>query len=72
MTQINGAGVIQVAAYGQWDLSGSYAINDNFSVLFEATNLTEEAVTKFGRYKNQFIGAEDAGRRISLGLNAKF
>jgi TonB-dependent receptor len=72
MTQINGAGVIHVAAYGQWDMSGSYAINDNFSVLFEATNLTEEAVTKYGRYKNQFIGAEDAGRRISVGLNAKF
>ncbi len=72
MTQINGAGVIHVRAYGQWDMSGSYAINDNVSVLFEATNLTEEAVTKYGRYQNQFIGAEDAGRRISVGLNAKF
>ena len=72
MTQINGAGVIHVAAYGQWDMSGSYAINDNVSVLFEATNLTEEVVTKYGRYTNQFIGAEDAGRRVSIGLTAKF
>jgi TonB-dependent receptor len=72
MTQVNGAGVIHVAAYGQWDMSGSYAINDNVSVLFEATNLTEETVTKYGRYTNQFIGAEDAGRRVSVGLTAKF
>jgi len=41
-------------------------------VVFEATNLTEEVVTKYGRYTNQFIGAEDAGRRVSIGLTAKF
>lgn len=72
MTQINGAGVIHVADYGQWDMSGKYAINDSVSVLFEATNLTEEVVTKYGRYTNQFIGAEDAGRRVSVGVTAKF
>lgn len=72
MTQTNGAGVVNVAAYGQWDMSGSYEINDNVSVLFEATNLTEEVVTKYGRYTNQFLLAEDAGRRISVGVQAKF
>jgi TonB-dependent receptor len=72
MTQTNGDGVVNVAAYGQWDMSGSYAITDNISVLFEATNLTEEVVTKYGRYTNQFLLAEDAGRRISLGVQAKF
>jgi outer membrane receptor protein involved in Fe transport len=72
MTQTNGDGVVNVDAYGQWDMSGSYAINDNISILFEATNLTEEVVTKYGRYKNQFLLAEDAGRRLSLGLTAKF
>ncbi|MET0355247.1 MAG: TonB-dependent receptor [Cellvibrio sp.] len=72
MTQTNGDGVVNVDSYGQWDLSGSYAINDNFSILFEATNLTEEVVTKYGRYKNQFLLAEDAGRRLSLGVAAKF
>jgi len=72
MTQTNGDGVVNVAAYGQWDMSGSYAFNDNVSILFEATNLTEEVVTKYGRYKNQFLLAEDAGRRISVGVQAKF
>jgi len=72
LTQTNGDGVVHVAAYGQWDMSGSYAINENISILFEATNLTEEVVTKYGRYKNQFLLAEDAGRRLSLGVTAKF
>jgi TonB-dependent receptor len=72
MTQTNGDGVVNVAAYGQWDLSGSYAITDNISVVLEATNLTEEVVTKYGRYTNQFLLAEDAGRRIAVGLTAKF
>lgn len=72
LTQTNGDGVVNVAAYGQWDMSGSYAITDNISVLFEATNLTEEVVTKYGRYTNQFLLAEDAGRRIAVGLTAKF
>ncbi len=72
LTQSNGDGVVHVDAYGQWDLSGSYEVNENISVLFEATNLTEEVVTKYGRYSNQFLLAEDAGRRISVGVQAKF
>jgi iron complex outermembrane recepter protein len=72
LTQSNGDGVVHVAAYGQWDMSGSYEVNENVSVLFEATNLTEEVVTKYGRYNNQFLLAEDAGRRISVGIQAKF
>lgn len=72
LTQTNGNGVTNVNAYGQWDMSGSYEINENVSVLFEATNLTNEVVTKYGRYKNQFLLAEDAGRRISVGVQAKF
>lgn len=72
MTQTNGDGVTNVAAYGQWDMSGSYEINENVSVLFETTNLTEEVVKKYGRYENHFLLAEDAGRRISFGVQAKF
>ncbi len=72
MTQSNGNGVVNVAAYGQWDMSGSYAITDNISVLFEVTNLTQAVITKYGRYTNQFLLAEDAGRRIGVGLTAKF
>jgi iron complex outermembrane receptor protein len=72
LTQQNGDGVTQVAAYGQWDLSGSYEVSKNLSVVFEATNLNEAVVKKYGRYTNQFLLAEDAGRRFALGLIAKF
>ena len=72
LTQSNGDGVTQVAAYGQWDLSGSYELTNNFSVVFEGTNLTKAVVKKYGRYTNQFLLAEDSGRRFALGLTAKF
>lgn len=72
LTQSNGDGVTQVAAYGQWDASGSYEVTKNLSVVFEATNLTKAVVKKYGRYTNQFLLAEDSGRRFALGLTAKF
>ncbi|NIB40921.1 TonB-dependent receptor [Pseudomaricurvus alkylphenolicus] len=72
LTQTNGDGVTHVDEYEQWDMSGSYEINDNLMVVFEITNLTEEIVTKHGRFDNHFLLAEDAGRRFALGLNAKF
>ncbi len=72
LTQSNGDGVTQVAAYGQWDASGSYEVTKNLSVVFEASNLTKSVVKKYGRYTNQFLLAEDSGRRFALGLTAKF
>jgi iron complex outermembrane receptor protein len=72
LTQLNGDGVTQVAAYGQVDASGSYEITKNVSVVFEATNLTKSVVKKYGRYTNQFLLAEDSGRRFALGLTGKF
>jgi len=72
LTQTQGDGVTNVDEYEQWDMSGSYEINDNMSVVFEITNLTEEIVTKHGRFDNHFLLAEDAGRRFALGVTAKF
>jgi iron complex outermembrane receptor protein len=72
LTQSNGDGVTQVASYGQWDASGSYEVTKNVSLVFEATNLTKSVVKKYGRYTNQFLLAEDSGRRFAVGLNAKF
>jgi iron complex outermembrane recepter protein len=72
LRQSNGDGVTFVDEYEQWDMSGSYDINDNFTVFFEVTNLTEEVVTKHGRFNNHFLLAEDAGRRFALGLSANF
>jgi TonB-dependent receptor len=72
LTQSNGDGVTFVDDYSQWDMSGSYDINENFTAFFEITNLTEEVVTKHGRFSNHFLLAEDAGRRFAVGVRASF
>ncbi|MGS2722384.1 TonB-dependent receptor [Porticoccus sp. GXU_MW_L64] len=72
LTQINGDGVQFVDDYDQWDLSASYDISDSTSIFFEGINLTENVVTKRGRFSNQFLLAEDAGRRLILGIRSSF
>lgn len=72
LTQANGDGVTFVDDYEQWDLSASYDLGENITVFLEGINLTEEVVTKHGRFSNQFLLAEDAGRRFALGVRANF
>lgn len=72
LTQTNGDGVVFVDEYGQWDLSGSYEVLEDITLSVEVTNLTEEVVVKHGRFSNHFLLAEDAGRRVALGLSARF
>ena len=72
LTQLNGDGVQFVDEYSQWDLSASYDINDSLTVFFEGLNLTEEVVTKHGRFDNHFLIAEDSGRRLSIGLRGNW
>jgi len=72
LTQSNGNGVTFVDDYEQWDMSGSFDISENVTAFFEVTNITEEVVTKHGRFSNHFLLAEDAGRRFALGLSASF
>jgi TonB-dependent receptor len=72
LTQLNGDGVQFVDDYEQWDFSASYDINENLTVFFEGLNLTEEVVTKRGRFDNHFLLAEDSGRRLSLGLRGSW
>ena len=49
-----------------------YDISDNLTVFFEGLNLTEEVVTKRGRFDNHFLLAEDTGRRLSLGFRGNW
>ncbi len=72
LTQSNGDGVTNVDDYEQWDMSGSYDLGENVTAFFEVTNITEEVVTKHGRFSNHFLLAEDAGRRFALGISASF
>ncbi len=72
LTQVNGDGVQFVDEYSQWDFSASYDVSDNLTVFLEGINLTEEVVTKRGRFSNHFLLAEDSGRRVSLGLRGSW
>ena len=71
---LNGAGqaVTQVRARYQLDMSATYHINKNFGVFVEGENLTNQYLLKYAYYQNQFLSAEDSGRRWKLGVRANF
>ena len=72
LVQIQGSEPTYVRSYQQFDLSASYAMNDNLSVFIEGVNITEENVLKHGRYPNQLLLAQQPGARYSLGLRGSF
>ncbi|MDU0355219.1 TonB-dependent receptor [Paraglaciecola aquimarina] len=63
---------VNTETYGQWDISGSYDINENFTVFFEGINITEEELVQTGRFANQIYSIEDNGSRYAIGVRAKF
>jgi iron complex outermembrane recepter protein len=71
---LNGAGqaVTQVRARYQLDASAFYHFNKNFEVFAEGENLTNTYLLKYAYYQNQFLYAEDSGRRFKLGARATF
>jgi TonB-dependent receptor len=71
---LNGAGqaVTQVRSRYQMDASAFYHFNRNFAIFAEGENLTNTYVLKYAYYQNQFLYAEDSGRRVKLGVRATF
>jgi iron complex outermembrane receptor protein len=71
---LNGAGqaVTQVRSRYQLDASAIFHLNKNFAVFVEGSNLTNENFYKYAYYQNQFLYAEDSGRRFKLGVRAGF
>ena len=63
---------VVVDSYGQWDLSGSYDINDNFTVFFEGVNINEQRLVSRGRESDQVVSVIDTGARWALGVRARF
>ncbi|MBU2987679.1 TonB-dependent receptor [Saccharophagus degradans] len=57
-----------VSEYGQWDISASYEINDNFSVFVDGLNITGESAEGRGRFDEQFIYFVDQSPRYNLGV----
>ncbi len=67
-----GSEPVFVEAYGQWDVSVSYDINETFSISVDGLNLTNETVRRHGRFKEQLLDAEQYGMRFNIGVSAKF
>jgi len=63
---------VVVDSFGQWDLSGSYDINDNFTVFFEGVNINDQRVVARGRESDQIVSITETGARYSLGVRARF
>lgn len=59
-------------AYGQFDLSIGYQVNDQFSIQFEGINLTDETQRIHGRNERQLLFATQNGPRYMLGFRYKF
>lgn len=57
-----------VAAYGQLDMSASYAFNEHWSVLFNAINLNSASERFYGRYRDQFLYAYEQDPRFQFGV----
>ncbi|MCI2283605.1 TonB-dependent receptor [Colwellia sp. MSW7] len=59
-------------SYGQLDFSSSYTISENFNVVFEAVNLTDEEVIEYDGKESRLMSVYQNGRRFVLGLNVSF
>lgn len=58
--------------YGQLDLNVSYQWTDNFTVMAEAINLTDEIQRLHGRTKNEVLFVTQTGTRYMIGARYKF
>jgi len=61
-----------VDTYGQWDVSASYDIDDNFSIFVEGINITDEYTEKFGRIPSHFTEQVRSGSRYAMGVRGSF
>jgi iron complex outermembrane recepter protein len=57
--------------YGTLDASASWNINDNFTAFLDVVNLLDEQRVEFNN-PERFIGNETFGKRMFLGVRAKF
>ena len=61
-----------IEAYGQYDLSASFQVNDAWSVFAECVNLTDERTRSYSAFEERLLQLEDSGRRITAGVRARF
>lgn len=58
--------------YGQLDVSASYDINDNITLVVEASNLTNERERRFQREVARVRDIRYSGARVTFGIKASF
>lgn len=63
---------INTETFGQWDISASYDVTEQYSVFFEGINITSEELRQTGRFANQIYNIEDNGSRFALGVRGKW
>jgi iron complex outermembrane recepter protein len=61
-----------VDTYGQWDLSASYDISEELTVIFEGINVTDEYTNKHGRLVSHFTEQVRSGARFAIGVRGSF
>lgn len=67
-----GGAPIYVEDYYQVDVSGSYDINEAFTVFFEGINVTNEVTKKRGLYSDHALYTIETGPRYSIGVRGSF
>jgi TonB-dependent receptor len=61
-----------VEAYGQWDLSVTYHLNDNATFYFSGLNVTNETRHVYSLTKRQVVQAVQTGPRYDVGFRYNF
>jgi iron complex outermembrane receptor protein len=61
-----------VNGYGQFDMSGSWAIRKNFSFFVEGVNLFNKKTRSYSAYEERLLTLEESGRRVMFGARASF
>lgn len=59
-------------AFGQFDFSASYNINDNLQLFFQGVNIFDEERRDFSIFENRFLEYEDTGPRYTLGIRGTY
>ena len=59
-------------AFGQFDLSATYNLNEAYQIFFEGVNILDEERRDFSIFSNRFLDYEDTGARYTLGIRGAF
>lgn len=63
---------VNVAAYGIWDASINYAVNDQFTLFAQGLNLFNEKTFQYSVFTERTITYETYGPRYALGVRLNF